>query len=67
MAVQGPEKVLELPGGKQWLKVINRAPERERHLSIHQGHFLEMNEADAAAADAAAWDAGRYVSLPQLT
>ena len=60
--LQGPEKVVEMPGGKEWLEVINRAPERERYLSIHQGHFLEMNEADAAA-----WDAGGHVMLPQLT
>jgi 5,10-methylenetetrahydromethanopterin reductase len=60
--LQGPEKVLAMPGGKEWLKVINRAPERERYLSVHQGHFVEMNEADAAA-----WDAGGYVILPQLT
>lgn len=60
--LQSPEKVLDMPGGKEWLAVINRTPERERHLSIHQGHLLEMNEADTAA-----WDAGGHVRLPDTT
>jgi 5,10-methylenetetrahydromethanopterin reductase len=60
--MQGPDKVLEMPGGKEWLEVINRRPERERYLSIHDGHLLDMNEADTAA-----WEAGGYQLLPQLT
>lgn len=60
--LQGPEKVLEIPGGKEWLEVINRVPEHERHLAIHNGHLLQMNEADTAA-----WEAGGYQILPQVS
>jgi hypothetical protein len=51
-----------MPGGKEWLEVINRAPQRERYLSIHNGHLLAMNEADTAA-----WDAGGHALVPELT
>jgi Flp pilus assembly protein CpaB len=50
---QDPDKVVEMPGSKKWLEVINRAPQRQRHLSIHNGHLLAMNEADTAG-----WNAG---------
>jgi hypothetical protein len=59
---KGPDAVREMPGGQTWLDVIEKTPERERYLAIHQGHLLEMNQADEAA-----WDAGGYVSLPELT
>lgn len=52
----------EMPGGPAWLDVIDEVPRRERHLHIHQGHMVEMNEADLAA-----WRAGGYVSVPSAT
>jgi 5,10-methylenetetrahydromethanopterin reductase len=51
-----------MPGGSAWLDVIDKFPQRERHLHIHQGHMVEMNDADLAA-----WRAGGYVSLPSAT
>ena len=60
--LQGPDAVLEMPGGKEWLEVINRSPERERHLAVHQGHLLQMSDADAAA-----WAAGSHALLPGNT
>lgn len=60
--LQGPDAVLEMPGGKEWLDVVNRYPERERHLAVHQGHLLRMSEADAAA-----WEAGSHALLPGNT
>lgn len=60
--MQGADAVREMPGGEAWLDVIERVPERERHLAIHLGHVQEMNEADLAA-----WDAGGYVSLTETT
>jgi 5,10-methylenetetrahydromethanopterin reductase len=36
-------------GGKEWVDVISRVPERERHLAIHDGHLLDLNAADTAA------------------
>lgn len=51
-----------MTGGKEWVDVISRVPERERHLAIHDGHLLDLN-----AADAAAWNAGGHAAIPQLT
>lgn len=33
-----------------------------RHLHVHQGHMVEMNDADLAA-----WRAGGHVTLPSAT
>ncbi|KAA0099574.1 LLM class flavin-dependent oxidoreductase [Mycolicibacterium sp. P1-18] len=60
--LQGPDAVLEMPGGKEWLEVVNRSPERERHLAVHQGHLMRMSDADAAA-----WAAGSHALLPGNT
>src|SRR5437763_9696273 len=42
----GPEGVSTLPGGEQWRAVIEAVPERTRHLAIHEGHMVEVNERD---------------------
>jgi 5,10-methylenetetrahydromethanopterin reductase len=42
--------------------VIEQIPERERHLYIHQGHMVEMNDADRAA-----WQSGGHISVPSVT
>jgi 5,10-methylenetetrahydromethanopterin reductase len=44
----GPEALLDMPGGPQWLAVINRHPANERHLAVHDHHLIRMNEADRA-------------------
>jgi alkanesulfonate monooxygenase SsuD/methylene tetrahydromethanopterin reductase-like flavin-dependent oxidoreductase (luciferase family) len=59
---KGANVVREMPGGSAWLDVIDKVPQRLRHLHIHQGHMVEMNDADVAA-----WRAGGYVSLPTAT
>ncbi len=58
----GEDFVASLPGGRQWLEVVNRAPEDERHLVVHKGHLRYLNEADDAA-----WDAGAHTLLRELT
>jgi alkanesulfonate monooxygenase SsuD/methylene tetrahydromethanopterin reductase-like flavin-dependent oxidoreductase (luciferase family) len=60
--VRGADAVRQLPGGSAWLDVIEKIPQRERHLHVHQGHMVEMNDADLAA-----WRAGGHVSLPSAT
>lgn len=60
--VQGAGAVRGMPGGSAWLDVIEKLPQRERHLHIHQGHMVEMNDADLAA-----WNAGGYASVPSVT
>jgi 5,10-methylenetetrahydromethanopterin reductase len=59
---QGADALREMPGGSAWLDVIEKVPKRLRHLHIHQGHMVEMNDADLAA-----WRAGGYASVPSVT
>ncbi|MFG2915634.1 LLM class flavin-dependent oxidoreductase [Kitasatospora sp. NPDC048298] len=54
--------VRELPGGEQWLAVIERTDPQQRHLAIHEQHLVGLNEADRAA-----WDAGSWESVPRTT
>jgi 5,10-methylenetetrahydromethanopterin reductase len=58
----GPDAVRQLPGGERWLAVIDQKPAAERHLTVHSGHCVELNEADQAA-----WDAGGHSILTDVT
>jgi 5,10-methylenetetrahydromethanopterin reductase len=59
---QGADALREMPGGSAWLGVVEQVPKRLRHLHIHQGTMVEMNDADLAA-----WRAGGYASVPSVT
>lgn len=52
----------ELPGGDAWSDVVEAAPDGQRHLAVHQGHCVELNDADRAA-----WDTGGAAMLPDVT
>ena len=58
----GPDAVRNLPGGAEWMDVVDKTPAAERHLAVHSGHCVELNEADRAA-----WDAGGRAILPDVT
>lgn len=58
----GPDAVRQLPGGEQWMKVVDSAPAGEKHLAVHAQHCVGLNEADEAA-----WDAGGHVTLRDVT
>jgi 5,10-methylenetetrahydromethanopterin reductase len=58
----GPDAVRALPRGEEWLRVIEQAPERERHLAVHTGHCVALN-----AADEACWRAGGSSTLRDVT
>lgn len=58
----GPDAVAALPGGQQWLDVVNATSAKERHLDVHRNHCVDLN-----AADAAAWEAGGFSTLRQVT
>ncbi|MBO0847952.1 MAG: LLM class flavin-dependent oxidoreductase [Pseudonocardia sp.] len=58
----GPDAVRELPGGAQWMDVVDKTPPERRHLAVHEGHCVELNEADQAA-----WDAGGHAILQDVT
>jgi alkanesulfonate monooxygenase SsuD/methylene tetrahydromethanopterin reductase-like flavin-dependent oxidoreductase (luciferase family) len=59
---RGADAVRQMPGGQAWLDVIEKIPARERHLHVHRGHMVEMNDADLVA-----WRAGGHVSVPSAT
>jgi 5,10-methylenetetrahydromethanopterin reductase len=58
----GQAAVAELSGGRAWNDVVSRAPEDRRHLAVHAGHCVELNEADEAA-----WAAGGSTLLESST
>jgi 5,10-methylenetetrahydromethanopterin reductase len=51
-----------LPGGSEWLAVVEQTPEHERHLFVHDRHCIELNPADQAA-----WETGAHGLLKNLT
>ena len=56
------ESVARMPGGAQWLEVVERTPEPQRHLAVHVGHCYALNEADEAG-----WAAGGGAILDRAT
>ena len=58
----GPDAVRDLPGGGAWMDVVERTPADQRHLAVHVGHCVALNEADRAA-----WDAGGHAMLRDVT
>jgi 5,10-methylenetetrahydromethanopterin reductase len=51
-------RLTDLPGGSEWLAVVEQAPEDERHLTVHDRHCVALNSADEAA-----WSAGAGAML----
>lgn len=58
----GQGAVAQLPGGEAWNEVVDETAEDERHLAVHRGHCVELNDADTAA-----WDAGGSSLLTERT
>ncbi|WP_411088898.1 LLM class flavin-dependent oxidoreductase [Streptomyces sp. 061-3] len=58
----GEEAVKALPGGPEWLAVVQDTPEAQRHLAVHNGHLLHLNDADTAA-----WNAGAHTLVEHVT
>jgi 5,10-methylenetetrahydromethanopterin reductase len=58
----GQAAVAQLAGGEVWNEVVNRSPEDLRHLAVHSGHCVELNEADQAA-----WESGGSTLLGSST
>ena len=58
----GRDAVPDIPGGKEWLAVIDERAEAERHLDVHVGHCIHLNDADRAA-----WAATGGALLPATT
>ena len=42
----GAAAVDGLPGGRGWREAVERHPENERHLAIHEGHLVKANPRD---------------------
>jgi 5,10-methylenetetrahydromethanopterin reductase len=62
VAYESGADVAALPGGKAWLEVIGRVPERDRHLAVHDQHLIGLNDADEAA-----WAAGSRAAIATTT
>ncbi|VVJ22142.1 N5 [Amycolatopsis camponoti] len=58
----GPDAVRALPGGPEWMDVVERTPPERRHLAVHTGHCVELGEADQAA-----WNAGGHRMVRDVT
>lgn len=58
----GRAAVEAIPAGEQWLKVLDERPDNERHLGVHVGHCIHLNDADNAA-----WEAGGSAMVEQVT
>jgi 5,10-methylenetetrahydromethanopterin reductase len=50
----GPDAVLGLPGGREWVDAIATIPAAERHLVTHEGHLVRLTAVDEAAVGLAA-------------
>jgi 5,10-methylenetetrahydromethanopterin reductase len=50
----GAAGVDSLPGGRRWREVIEAVPRGRRHLAVHEGHLVEVNERDRPAVIAGA-------------
>ncbi|WP_117000652.1 LLM class flavin-dependent oxidoreductase [Desertimonas flava] len=60
--LSGPDAVAAIPGGPEWLASIGEHDEAERHLAVHTGHCIELNEADRVA-----WAVTGGALLPSTT
>jgi 5,10-methylenetetrahydromethanopterin reductase len=45
-AWSGADAVRALPSGEEWLATVTAIPERERHLHVHAGHGVTINDID---------------------
>ncbi|TQL54557.1 LLM class flavin-dependent oxidoreductase [Subtercola boreus] len=45
-AWSGRDAVLGLPNGEAWIEAVEAIPERERHLFVHAGHGVVVNDID---------------------
>ena len=45
------EAVDGFPGGKAWRAAVEETPEPSRHLAVHEGHLVELNDRDRVAID----------------
>lgn len=58
----GADAVNTLPGGPEWLAAVEQEPAEHRHLAVHRGHSVNLNQADDAA-----WRAGGHALVPETT
>ncbi len=45
----GPAAVDSFPGGRAWRDAIEALPEGTRHLAVHEGHLVALNDRDRLA------------------
>jgi 5,10-methylenetetrahydromethanopterin reductase len=59
----GAATVDAFPGGREWRESVESAGDGVRHIEIHKGHLIHLNEHDEAAWAAGSWQALRQLSL----
>jgi 5,10-methylenetetrahydromethanopterin reductase len=59
----GASAVDALPGGSEWRESVEAAGDDARHIEIHKGHLIELNEHDELAWTAGSWQALRTLSF----
>jgi 5,10-methylenetetrahydromethanopterin reductase len=59
----GAAAVDAFPGGREWRESMEAAGDGARHIEIHKGHLIHLNEHDEQAWAAGAWQALRELSL----
>jgi 5,10-methylenetetrahydromethanopterin reductase len=45
----GAEAVDGLPGGRAWREAVEQTPAEARHLAVHEGHLVALNDRDQLA------------------
>ncbi|MCU1480954.1 MAG: class flavin-dependent oxidoreductase [Subtercola sp.] len=60
-AWSGRDAVLGLPNGESWLAAVEAVPERQRHLAVHAGHGVVVNDIDEATVPREVAVAGTWV------
>jgi 5,10-methylenetetrahydromethanopterin reductase len=45
----GSDGVDGFPGGRAWREAVEAVPERARHLAVHEGHLVALNDRDRLA------------------
>jgi 5,10-methylenetetrahydromethanopterin reductase len=61
----GPDGVEGLPGGTEWRRAIEAFPERTRHLAVHEGHMVYLNEHDRAVLTPEMVEAMTFTGTPK--
>jgi 5,10-methylenetetrahydromethanopterin reductase len=61
----GADAVEGLPGGRDWRRAIEGFPARTRHLAVHEGHMVYLNDHDRAVLTGGMVEAMTFTGTPK--